>query len=149
MTDRGKDRHRQTPARKLYLERYQYADWLWRKYGLSVEKFDAILKAQDYTCPLCKRPFEPRRKGSGQGKRTPVVDHDHTTDAVRGIICNGCNYGLGCFDDSLETLERAVFYLRTTAVTPVVNGSVRLRTRPAAKVEDGDTLLFELIQGIQ
>ncbi len=42
------------------------------------------------------------------------TDHDHETGEVRGLLCNRCNAGLGMFEDSLEGLQRAVVYLKTT-----------------------------------
>ena len=42
-----------------------------------------------------------------------AVDHDHTTNAVRGLLCSKCNHELlGAAHDSLELLERAVAYLK-------------------------------------
>lgn len=40
-----------------------------------------------------------------------VVDHDHKTNEVRGMICNRCNKGLGLFRDDPELLEFARIYL--------------------------------------
>ena len=40
-----------------------------------------------------------------------VVDHCHTTNQVRGMLCNHCNRGLGHFRDNPDLLEFARIYL--------------------------------------
>jgi len=45
-------------------------------------------------------------------KGSLVVDHNHRTGIIRGMLCNHCNRGLGHFRDDPELLEFAAIYLR-------------------------------------
>ena len=77
-----------------------------KKYGMTIEGYDAMLAAQDGKCALCGR--EPY---NGSGKKLHI-DHDHETKIIRGLLCHGCNTGLGSFRDDIMLLSKAVEYLR-------------------------------------
>ena len=88
----------------------QRASRLRREYGLSIEEFDAILNAQSGACKICGTT-----KPDGNGWH---IDHEHSTSTdrrklVRGILCYGCNVGLGFFKDSTELLKTAIEYLES------------------------------------
>lgn len=78
-----------------------------RKYGLSLPEFQAMLDAQSNTCAICYEAFT-----SIGGLCQPVVDHDHDTNAVRGLLCDRCNHALGHLRDNPEIARRAGLYLQ-------------------------------------
>jgi hypothetical protein len=42
---------------------------------------------------------------------TTVIDHNHVTGGVRGVLCTRCNTGLGKFLDGVDLLKKAIAYL--------------------------------------
>lgn len=87
-------------------------DWqLRKKYGITLEDFEAYWFAFRGLCGICARPMKWPEKKRGQSLDVVAVDHDHVTGEVRGLLCNGCNKGLGLFKDSPEILQRAKEYL--------------------------------------
>jgi len=47
--------------------------------------------------------------GKYQGRR--VIDHNHETDKVRGLLCNHCNLVLGQAKEDVEVLKNAIKYI--------------------------------------
>lgn len=43
--------------------------------------------------------------------RRPVSDFYFQTRRVRGLLCQACNRGLGCFTDNVDFLKEAIKYL--------------------------------------
>lgn len=80
-----------------------------KKYGITVEDRDRMLDLQGGLCAICGgRPNgNPNKKGARLH-----VDHCHTTNKIRGLLCYSCNTLLGIAKDSPERLEAAAEYLR-------------------------------------
>ena len=78
-----------------------------RETGATPEWFKKTFLLQDGLCKICYT------KLALTGFDT-VVDHDHTTGKLRGILCRACNTGLGHFRDSSVILESAIDYLKET-----------------------------------
>ena len=76
-----------------------------KMYGVSPEEVARIIKLQSGKCPGCLRERELATL-----KRT-AIDHCHTTDRVRGILCNKCNCGMGLLNDNPAILQRLTRYL--------------------------------------
>lgn len=73
-----------------------------KKYGLTPEDYELMEFAQQGLCAICRRACW----------RKLSVDHDHETGEVRGLLCSGCNLGLGNFEDNQQFLADAVKYLQ-------------------------------------
>lgn len=71
------------------------------KYGLTLEDIDSLLFSQRCQCSICSKPLV-------EGKR--VIDHDHESGEVRGILCYPCNQALGLLKDNIQSLENAIRY---------------------------------------
>lgn len=94
--ERGRRNYQANPER--YAERGKKARL--KKYGLTLEEYTRLLEQSQGLCAICEQPME-----------RPVVDHDHSTGAFRGILCNSCNTALGGFRDNPQILRRAIAYL--------------------------------------
>jgi hypothetical protein len=79
---------------------------------LTVEQLHRMAENQNFRCAIC-------------GADTPGgcgdfhIDHDHRTGQIRGLLCNGCNRGLGYFRDVPASLEKAAKYLRSPPGIPI------------------------------
>jgi hypothetical protein len=94
--------HRTRKDQQLYNRRGK----LKRQYQLSIEGYEQMFISQCGLCAICGSEHP--------GGNSPhfKIDHDHTTGAIRALLCSECNLGLGKFHDDPQTLEAAAKYLR-------------------------------------
>lgn len=89
-----------------------------KRFGVSADEYAAMLSVQGGVCAICKRAPETAIKtkyGYTVIERF-AVDHDHTKARKdkaghRGLLCGGCNVGLGALKDSVAVLRNAAEYL--------------------------------------
>jgi Recombination endonuclease VII len=89
-----------------------------KKYSLTIESYDSILKLQGGVCSICKSD------NPGKLKNNFHVDHDHSCcptkkscgKCIRGLLCETCNRGLGLFKDNIELVRLAYEYLNNFRV---------------------------------
>jgi len=81
---------------------------LWKRFRIRLVDFNKLLSNQKGRCGICL-------SNKPGGKGTWHVDHDHTTDKVRGLLCHNCNLGLGHFKDDPECCKLAANYLESNA----------------------------------
>ena len=81
-----------------------WAQRIRNKYGLTVEAYSVALESQNGLCAICGDPPE-------KGKRLRV-DHHHQAGAVRGLLCDRCNTGIGLLRDDPDIIEAAMNYVK-------------------------------------
>lgn len=89
----------------------------WKVYGITAAVRAQIASLQDGRCSIC-------------GEERPlVIDHDHVTNRVRGLICGRCNTALGRAADEAARLRaksarllRSAAYLEHAATLPPARG---------------------------
>lgn len=72
------------------------------KYGITLADFWAMFRAQNGCCAICLTPTAPVELR---------VDHCHITETVRGLLCHGCNVGIGWLGDDPARMRRAAEYV--------------------------------------
>ena len=98
------------PAAYAVQREYQ---WRFIK-GMSAEVFVALWDKQQGKCAVCRAELLFVQRDVGV-----VVDHSHASGHVRGLLCQGCNKGLGYFQDNENLLLAAIEYLRNPPIKPV------------------------------
>lgn len=69
------------------------------RFGLTLDECKLLFDRSDNKCNAC---------GS---KSTLVIDHDHKTMTIRGILCKQCNIALGASKDNILILRSLIDYL--------------------------------------
>jgi len=73
------------------------------KFGIEPEQFNLLRCQQGGMCAICR--VAPATH----------VDHSHSTQKVRGLLCHGCNTGIGFLKENTTTLRNAIDYLNLWA----------------------------------
>ncbi len=63
-----------------------------------------LFEKQQGVCAICKKPM-----------KRPLLDHNHTSMEVRGLLCSKCNVGLRQFEDNPKIIIAAIEYIKNNA----------------------------------
>jgi len=97
---------------RVYARQYHHKnpqrsrDRLFKKYGITAQQYDEILQNQNGCCAI----FGTVKNGE---RMNFVIDHNHETGKVRGLLCTQCNAGIGNFKENLFSLSNAATYLES------------------------------------
>lgn len=97
--------HRQWKRKNAEHAKNYHRQWV---YGITPDRYDAMLAAQNGRCAICNEPLIKVH-----------IDHNHQCcagerscgECVRGLLCDDCNRGLGSFHDDPLNLLNAIEYL--------------------------------------
>ena len=68
-------------------------------YGITTKVKDFMSSKANGKCEICLESTKL------------VIDHDHDTGLIRGVLCSKCNRGLGHFNDDIDLLTKALTYV--------------------------------------
>jgi len=83
------------------------ASYLLRIFGITLDDFNAMWKKQNGRCAIC----DCKLILGGKKKNSVHIDHCHKNGRVRGLLCFGCNLGIGFLGDDPNRIRRAAEYL--------------------------------------
>ena len=91
----------QARARYQYEREKQLSRHRKRKYGISDDIYFMMVEEQGGACAICGDVPDINLS----------IDHNHTTEKLRGLICNPCNIALSKAKDSPAILRAMAGYL--------------------------------------
>lgn len=103
------------------LDQVRLDDWvnnLRKNFGLTPERWFAMLEDQDGVCYICKQPESILVPGSDEVRRLSV-DHDRSCcpgykscgACIRFLLCNSCNVFVGRLEVNKNILNEALQYI--------------------------------------
>lgn len=91
---------------KEYRKGYSWGKFLNRKYGITIDQYNALFEIQKGCCAICGLHQE-------NFKKKLYTDHNHETGKVRGLLCVNCNMLIGHAREKHDILLKSVEYLKT------------------------------------
>ena len=74
------------------------------RYGIEEVQVAELYEQQNGLCAICETPLVRETRASH-------LDHCYDTGAIRGILCRGCNLGIGHLRHDVRILRNALEYL--------------------------------------
>lgn len=88
----------------LESSRKRNKDFRYDQYGITQEDYARLCSEQNNACFLC-----------GKTGITLCIDHNHTTGAIRKLLCRSCNSVLGLVNENSVVLGKMITYLEQHA----------------------------------
>ncbi len=101
------DPHSKTTKSGKSIRGWKYTNWksdIKKKYGITDTEYFQLYESQNGVCAICKGH-------DAQGAKLSV-DHCHTTNQIRGLLCRTCNVAIGYLREDINLLESSIEYLK-------------------------------------
>lgn len=92
------------------------------KFGISMDQYNKMFFDQNGCCSICSTHQQdlPKRL---------AVDHNHTTQEIRGLLCMKCNLAVGYLNESVESAENLIKYLNKKTEYSVKSNVIALQSK--------------------
>ncbi len=81
------------------------------KYGITYADKERMFEEQGRKCAACGSSEVGFKAKKRKLKNPWCLDHNHTTNKIRGILCYWCNFTIGNAKESVERLRACAVYL--------------------------------------
>jgi Recombination endonuclease VII len=88
-----------------YLDHYRDQEYRRHYNGFTLEQYNDMRHEQGYGCKICgvdEVLLENRL----------VVDHRHSDNVIRGLLCNDCNSAIGKLREDVTIMTNAINYIK-------------------------------------
>ena len=77
-----------------------------RKYGITIETYNEMLKKQNFKCKFCNNSDSGR-----ETDRNLIVEHNHKNGNVRGLVCHKCNSIIEKIENNFDKIYKFKRYI--------------------------------------
>lgn len=81
----------------------------YHRYKITKDHINEMIKYYNGLCPICLK------------RKVEVIDHDHESNRVRGMLCNICNQALGMIGDDNDIPNRLLKYFTDSTILTIVS----------------------------
>lgn len=99
-----KNKSKKYPGLKPGSFEYKKSCYLNHMYGITLNDYNKMFKNQEGCCAICG-------KHQTETEKRFHIDHCHSTNKVRGLLCFSCNNAIGQLNDDPAILRKAIEYL--------------------------------------
>lgn len=80
----------------------RFSRYLKKKFNITLEQYNKLVLDSGNKCEICGRPPSKDKKLH--------LDHCHTTNNIRGLLCAQCNWYLGFIDKDPSIVNKIIKY---------------------------------------